>query len=128
LEAVGLDDWTTHMMAFSLSSSSSAKASAKRRSKLQRQKTQLMQFPTTATPEGRSWLWASMLQEIEVSYGLMEMTSEHSKEILDFLMHHAGLSIGASASASATGPGNTKDSQEEEQEDSQEEIQEKLRQ
>ena len=91
LESLGLDDWTTHMMAFSLSST--AKTSVKHRTKLQQQKAQLMQFPTMATPEGRSWLWASMLQEIEVAYGLQEMTSENGKQILDFLMYHAGLSI-----------------------------------
>jgi hypothetical protein len=98
MESQGLDDWTTHMMAFSLSATvghtSSGVVNNNRRSRVQRQKLQLMRFPTTATPEGRSWLWASMLQEIEVAYGVQEMTSEYSSQVLDFLMYHAGLNLG----------------------------------
>jgi len=103
MESLGLDDWTTHTMAFALASSyySDGNDSHKKGSNKQQQmkkrnkqkKTQLMQFPTTATPEGRSWLWASMLQEIEVAYGVQEMTAEYSRRVLDFLMFHAGLPI-----------------------------------
>jgi hypothetical protein len=99
LEMLGLDDWTTHTMAFTMAwdgnsnqqtQQSGSNAVAK---KMRKKKSQLKQFPTTATPEGRSWLWASMLQEIEVAYGVQEMTSEFSPQILDFLMYHAGLAL-----------------------------------
>lgn len=95
MDSVGLDDWTTHTMAFTLASGVGRTAAARRRQRTTRQKknkSQLLQFPTTATPEGRSWLWASMLQEIEVAFGVQEMTSEYSPQVLDFLLHHSGLS------------------------------------
>ena len=96
MQSLGLDDWTTHTMAFTLASGVGRTPTAKnkqRNSRQKKKKSQLMQFPSTATPEGRSWLWASMLQEIEVAYGAQEMTSEYSPQVLDFLIHHAGLSI-----------------------------------
>jgi len=40
---------------------------------------------------GHSWLWAALVEEIAVSYGKHEMTAEHAKKVLDFLMEHAGL-------------------------------------
>ena len=46
-----------------------------------------------STLHGHAWLWASMEEEIAVSYAMHEMTAEHSDEVLDFLMTHAGLSI-----------------------------------
>ena len=95
MDSLGLDDWTTHTMAFTLASGVGRTAAARRQQRTTRQKknkSQLLQFPTTATPEGRSWLWASMLQEIEVAFGVQEMTSEYSPQVLDFLLHHAGLS------------------------------------
>lgn len=91
MESLGLDDWSTHITAFTLQSLVPNK-------KLQlEKKNQLRRFPTAATPEGRSWLWASMLQEIEVAYGMQDITSEFSPEILDFLMYHAGLPVGAAS-------------------------------
>jgi hypothetical protein len=98
LDMLDLDDWTTHTLAFTLAGDghhqqtkqSGSNAIAK---KLRKRKSQLQQFPTAATPEGRSWLWASMLQEIELAYGVQEMTSEFSAQILDFLMYHAGLAL-----------------------------------
>ena len=94
MDSIGLDAWTTHTMAFTLASGVGRTASARRQQRSERQKkkkSQLLQFPTTATPEGRSWLWASMLQEIEVAFGVQEMTSEYSSQVLEFLLHHAGL-------------------------------------
>jgi hypothetical protein len=41
--------------------------------------------------EGHSWLWASMAEEIAASSAVHEMTSEHRREVLDFLMKHAGI-------------------------------------
>lgn len=87
MESLGLDGWSTHIMAVSLKSLRMNKKVGKKH---------LMRFPTAATPEGRSWLWASMLQEIEVAYGMQDITSEFSLDVLDFLMYHAGLSVGAS--------------------------------
>jgi len=87
MESLGLDDWSTHADAFTL-----ALGNAKTKSRKKKQLSKLTHFPTTATPDGRSWLWASMLQEIEVAYGAQEMTSEHSKDVLRFMLHHAGLS------------------------------------
>jgi hypothetical protein len=44
--------------------------------------------------EGHSWMWASMAEEIAASYAVHEMTSEHRREVLDFLMKHAGIEVG----------------------------------
>lgn len=41
--------------------------------------------------DGHSWLWASLNEEIAVSYAKHEMTSEHVHDVLDFLMKHAGI-------------------------------------
>mmetsp|Transcript_24502 Transcript_24502/g.27912 ORF Transcript_24502/g.27912 Transcript_24502/m.27912 type:complete len:204 (+) Transcript_24502:1-612(+) len=38
-----------------------------------------------------SWVWAALVEEIAVSYGKHEMTSEKIKTVLDFLMKNAGL-------------------------------------
>eukprot|EP00797_Seminavis_robusta_P009282 Sro166_g074130.1 n/a (544) ;mRNA; r:34033-35664 len=96
MQKLGLDDWTTHTMAFTLASYGNNKPQPDKKHQKMRKKTlQLQKFPTIATPEGRSWLWASMLQEIEAAYGVQEMTSEYSSQILDFLMYHAGLTLGA---------------------------------
>lgn len=41
---------------------------------------------------GHGWLWASVEEEIAVSYAQHEMTAEHRGEVLEFLMTHAGIS------------------------------------
>jgi hypothetical protein len=41
---------------------------------------------------GHGWLWASVEEEIAVSYAQHEMTAEHRGEVLEFLMAHAGIS------------------------------------
>ena len=43
---------------------------------------------------GHSWLWASMEEEIAVSYAVHEMSAEHRRTVLDFLMKHAGIETG----------------------------------
>ena len=48
---------------------------------------------SSSTLHGHAWLWASMEEEIAVSYAMHEMTAEHREEVLDFLMIHAGLSV-----------------------------------
>jgi hypothetical protein len=51
-------------------------------------------LPTdTLNAKGHSWLWASLEEEIAVSYALHEMTAEYHEEVLDFLMAHAEITL-----------------------------------
>lgn len=43
--------------------------------------------------DNHSWLWASMVEEIAVSYGVHEMTAEYRDEVLDWLMEQSGISL-----------------------------------
>ena len=43
--------------------------------------------------DGHSWLWASMVEEIAVSYGMHEMTADYRHEVLDWLMVEAGIDL-----------------------------------
>ena len=47
--------------------------------------------PNLLAFDNHSWLWASMVEEIAVSYGRHEMTAEYRDDVLDWLMEQSGI-------------------------------------
>jgi hypothetical protein len=83
LKSFNSGKWETHFAHAQLDPTDMPKASKK----------QLGEISVHHAFDYHSWLWASMVEEIAVSYGVHEMTAEYRDEVLDWLMEQSDISL-----------------------------------